>query len=467
MSARNKKYLSDNRRGALPAQFDVVSNTNITIPKNFIGLHHGANASQPNLAGFKYGLWRTHDSGFRWYSIETSYGFYNWDAFETEVNYEVARGNEVMFTLYSPPIFHITGPIAQRWTANTVHPGTTNDATYKYPTIANRNGRRYHGTAGTTGATEPTWPTTNGATVVDGSVTWTCFYYQGSPYGGINDGAPAGAFNQVPSTQSVYNFITALLTRFNSGGNHKIKYIEIMNEADYLKTSAGWFVGDPPDLVAIANEARTAITNFGDATVKLCCGGWTGNGSQLTSFLNAQDTISGKFGHQVAFDYITYHNYGGHSRYDSNVSGVVRLNNFLHKTTNGLNAYINALTPFSLQNTPIMVSEFGRYSNANNLGGSTYSFNTMPDEDAKNLMLITLLYHVAIGIKNIIIYNYESSQFTGDLQNPTGKRAAFDTFAGFGVLNWLKINKVDDSVYCSIDGKEYVFKYPETTGNSW
>jgi hypothetical protein len=38
-----------------------------------------------------------------------------------------------------------------------------------------RNGYRYKATVGgTTGSSEPTWPTTIGNTVVDGGVTWTC-----------------------------------------------------------------------------------------------------------------------------------------------------------------------------------------------------------------------------------------------------------------------------------------------------
>jgi hypothetical protein len=43
------------------------------------------------------------------------------------------------------------------------------------PTPANQNGNWFQcSTAGTTGSTEPTWPTTFGATVTDGDVVWTC-----------------------------------------------------------------------------------------------------------------------------------------------------------------------------------------------------------------------------------------------------------------------------------------------------
>ena len=53
---------------------------------------------------------------------------------------------------------------------------------YRIPTVA--NGRFYKATTGgTTGSTQPTWPTTSGATVTDGTVVWTD---QGTIVAGLN-----------------------------------------------------------------------------------------------------------------------------------------------------------------------------------------------------------------------------------------------------------------------------------------
>lgn len=59
--------------------------------------------------------------------------------------------------------------ILDDWTATTAYitgysVEPTVDNTYRYVAT----------TGGTSGASEPTWPTTIGSTVVDGSVTWTC-----------------------------------------------------------------------------------------------------------------------------------------------------------------------------------------------------------------------------------------------------------------------------------------------------
>jgi len=60
-------------------------------------------------------------------------------------------------------------PNKGKWTASTVY--ALND--YVIP-LASFNGRLYKATTGgTSGSSEPTWPTTTGGTVSDGSVVWT------------------------------------------------------------------------------------------------------------------------------------------------------------------------------------------------------------------------------------------------------------------------------------------------------
>jgi hypothetical protein len=59
----------------------------------------------------------------------------------------------------------------------------------KYRTVAptSANGLAYvnNGSAGTSGTTQPTWPTTVGATVSDGSIVWTCMAQTTSLYAGV------------------------------------------------------------------------------------------------------------------------------------------------------------------------------------------------------------------------------------------------------------------------------------------
>ncbi len=51
------------------------------------------------------------------------------------------------------------------------------------PTVANRNGWQFRSlNAGTTGLVEPVWPTTQGALVLDGDVTFLCYAEEGVPY---------------------------------------------------------------------------------------------------------------------------------------------------------------------------------------------------------------------------------------------------------------------------------------------
>jgi hypothetical protein len=79
----------------------------------------------------------------------------------------------------NPGVDQITLTITQKiaaWSASAAvsagalrRPTTTNNRVYQA------------GGSGTTGATEPTWPTTIGATVADNGITWTCLAYEDTP----------------------------------------------------------------------------------------------------------------------------------------------------------------------------------------------------------------------------------------------------------------------------------------------
>lgn len=82
-----------------------------------------------------------------------------------------ALANAVKLAVCSAqPLTYYEGVDAPAWAATTAT--SVGDAIR--PTT--RNGYCYECTAssGSTGAAEPTWPTTPGNTVVDGGVTWTC-----------------------------------------------------------------------------------------------------------------------------------------------------------------------------------------------------------------------------------------------------------------------------------------------------
>lgn len=81
--------------------------------------------------------------------------------------------------------YSVTDPIVNvaTWTGATVYPTVS----LTKPTVSNS---RYYSTTtgGTSGATEPVWPTTPGATIVDGTITWTALAFDGAAAIQLNGG---------------------------------------------------------------------------------------------------------------------------------------------------------------------------------------------------------------------------------------------------------------------------------------
>lgn len=160
------------------------------------------------------------------------------------------------------------GASAAAWTATTA---AALDA-LRTPTVV--NGHFYRATtAGTTGAAEPTWPTTIGATVTDGTVTWTCAgktalvagtdyeVRQGGVYFLAAAGIQAGAALTVDYSHLAYDVVQALTT---GGATIELSF-EGLNEAD----SNNPVLIDVWKLSLGASDALSLIgDNFGALTLK-------------------------------------------------------------------------------------------------------------------------------------------------------------------------------------------------------
>lgn len=128
------------------------------------------------------------------------------------------------------------------WAASTVY---TLD-NYRRPTTSNN---LYYEvtTAGTSNSTEPTWPTTIGTTVTDGTVVWTCRGY----YGGFPS-------PHIPTPVYMNGYIA--IPRANSADIYTCKADDPFswNPADYITSEMF-----PDDIVALARQ-NNQIVAFGE-----------------------------------------------------------------------------------------------------------------------------------------------------------------------------------------------------------
>lgn len=97
---------------------------------------------------------------------------------------------------------------ATTWAASTAYTTSSN----VFPT--SKNGYYYAcTTAGTSAATQPTWPTVPGNTVTDGTVTWTCHAVQGK----LTQNGTAISFPQSSASQGTPTYIG--IWDASTGGN--------------------------------------------------------------------------------------------------------------------------------------------------------------------------------------------------------------------------------------------------------
>lgn len=114
---------------------------------------------------------------------------------------------------------------------------------FRRPTTA--NGFRYEVTSnGTSGGVEPTWPTTVGFTVVDGTVTWTCR-------------SRAIVDTNCPHTKELIKQQSKIYAK----GDEVVRYCATNAPRDWTTTSDAGFL--PTGLQALGSTATTAVGQFG------------------------------------------------------------------------------------------------------------------------------------------------------------------------------------------------------------
>lgn len=127
-------------------------------------------------------------------------------------------------------ILRLTANGAATWTASTAY----SVGALAYPTT--KNGFVYECTvAGTSGATEPTWPTTEGDTVTDGTVTWQAVAEPNNSLGGT-----AGT-TQVSSTalNNIFDDVTAAEA---TAGDVEYRAIDLYNSGDAAATAVNIWI---------------------------------------------------------------------------------------------------------------------------------------------------------------------------------------------------------------------------------
>lgn len=129
------------------------------------------------------------------------------------------------------------------WAASTAY----SLAAFRRPVDA--NGFRYEvTTAGTSGGTEPTWPTTIGATVADGSVVWTCRTFE------VTDTNCPHSKQVLKRQQKIY-----------AADEDNVAYCATGDPRDWTTASDAGFL--PTGQQATGSDEVTALGAFGDSLV--------------------------------------------------------------------------------------------------------------------------------------------------------------------------------------------------------
>lgn len=264
------------------------------------------------------------------------------------------------------------------------------------------------------------------------------------PYGNLGE---CGAPNNLAD---LGNFITALMTRYNSGPTKTIRILEVWNEPNFYQNHTGFFWGSASDLVDMVATVRTAALAV-DPTVKVIGPGFILT-SAIGSFLNTQGPVSGKYGREV-IDGFSFHPYYAEGIYQQLLNPGNPLSTRMGDVT-------SALAAAGIPNMPVYMTEYGTGVSATD--NAVTAFNALPAAQRKTWMKRFLAISAGMGIKHVSLYAYSSptNSLCGDLTaDTTGVIAAMSevsaVISGATITNMTQTQ--DGTLSFTASGVSYVW----------
>ena len=246
----------------------------------------------------------------------------------------------------------------------------------------------------------PTWAATaNGKTHTD-------------PYGSL------GGADKPADITYLSDFITALMLRYNSGGLHRIKFIEIWNEPNFSLNWNGFFWGSAVDMVWMGNAIYAAAKAI-DSSIIILSPGFSGN-DPLVPFLTAIDLVSGKHGYEIC-DAIAIHPYGHSFLGQYNGIDIANTGRQSIAVTRELMLANNA------GNKALYITEWGVVGSLPTVSTPLTPFDRLSPSVRRNIIRRTLAIAAILNVKGVSLYSYTNGEsgWSGNLiTDITGVRAA-------------------------------------------
>lgn len=282
-------------------------------------------------APFSYGTWRTYGHyALSWAELEPTQSGFVWGAMDARVSEAQGAGIQICFPIWATPV----------WAGGNEAPASGLTLTATTGTITATAGSSVFnaGHVGKALSTGVGWGAITAQSGTTATVTVDRPFASTSVSSGSWFIAAKGPWtlpgeSAVPTdAQYVTDFVTALLTRYNTGRVRQIKFLELWNEP-FPGVSPSYWLGTNEELVEMCWAAYSAAKAVDPGIVVLAPSFYTEG--TLRDFLLAQD-VNGKYGYET-FDWLNIHQYSqgpnkalnGRDLYYDNALGVLAANRVL------------------------------------------------------------------------------------------------------------------------------------------